>query len=305
MDGIFNVLKPPGMTSHDVVGALRKILNMKKIGHAGTLDPLAAGVLPVFTGMATRFLEYASHEEKTYRAELTFGFQTDTGDTEGKVVAESPVRSLTEDEIEAALEQFRGDGTQIPPMYSAISVGGKKLYKLARQGIEIKREPRPIHIARLEKVDYTGDTLVFDVTCSKGTFIRTLCEDIAERLGMKGTMSFLLRRQAGVFTLEDAHTLEEIQADPEGCCQGVDSVLAQFPEVRVNALQGRRIAQGVATTVPHIADGLLYQVRTRDGLLVGLAKAVDGRLRAHKIIHIPEVEDRENHETDHIAGRTE
>ena len=292
MDGIFNVLKPPGMTSHDVVGALRKILHMKKIGHGGTLDPLAAGVLPVFTGMATRFLEYAAHEEKSYRAELTFGFQTDTGDTEGAVIAESPVRDLTAEEIEAALASFRGEGTQIPPMYSAISVGGTKLYKLARQGIEVKREPRPITLYELEKVDYTGKTLVFDVTCSKGTFIRTLCEDLAEKLGMKGTMSFLLRRRAGVFRLEDAHTLQEIAADPEGCCMGVEPILAGFPQKIVNALQGRRIAQGVATTLPGLKEGTLYQLWTRDGVLVGLARAVDGRLRAHKIIHIPDVETR-------------
>lgn len=292
MDGIFNVLKPPGMTSHDVVGALRKILHMKKIGHGGTLDPLAAGVLPVFTGMATRFLEYAAHEEKSYRAELTFGFQTDTGDTEGAVIAESPVRDLTAEEIEAALASFRGEGTQIPPMYSAISVGGTKLYKLARQGIEVKREPRPITLYELEKVDYTGKTLVFDVTCSKGTFIRTLCEDLAAKLGMKGTMSFLLRRRAGVFRLEDAHTLQEIAADPEGCCMGVEPILAGFPKKIVNALQGRRIAQGVATTLPGLTEGTLYQLWTRDGVLVGLARAVDGRLRAHKIIHIPDVKTR-------------
>lgn len=292
MDGIFNVLKPPGMTSHDVVGALRKILHMKKIGHGGTLDPLAAGVLPVFTGMATRFLEYAAHEEKSYRAELTFGFQTDTGDTEGAVIAESPVRDLTAEEIEAALASFRGEGTQIPPMYSAISVGGTKLYKLARQGIEVKREPRPITLYELEKVDYTGKTLVFDVTCSKGTFIRTLCEDLAAKLGMKGTMSFLLRRRAGVFRLEDAHTLQEIAADPVGCCMGVEPILAGFPKKIVNALQGRRIAQGVATTLPGLTEGTLYQLWTRDGVLVGLARAVDGRLRAHKIIHIPDVETR-------------
>lgn len=292
MDGIFNVLKPPGMTSHDVVGALRKILHMKKIGHGGTLDPLAAGVLPVFTGMATRFLEYAAHEEKSYRAELTFGFQTDTGDTEGAVIAESPVRDLTAEEIEAALASFRGEGTQIPPMYSAISVGGTKLYKLARQGIEVKREPRPITLYELEKVDYTGKTLVFDVTCSKGTFIRTLCEDLAAKLGMKGTMSFLLRGRAGVFRLEDAHTLQEIAADPEGCCMGVEPILAGFPKKIVNALQGRRIAQGVATTLPGLTEGTLYQLWTRDGVLVGLARAVDGRLRAHKIIHIPDVETR-------------
>ncbi|MGP2528031.1 tRNA pseudouridine(55) synthase TruB [Acidaminococcus sp. LBK-2] len=292
MDGIFNVLKPPGMTSHDVVGALRKILNMKKIGHGGTLDPLAAGVLPVFAGTATRFLEYAAHEEKSYRAELTFGIRTDTGDTEGKIIARSPVRPLDQEEIEAALASFRGEGTQIPPMYSAISVKGTKLYKLARQGIEVERKPRPITLFTLEEVDYTGDTLVFDVTCSKGTFIRTLCEDIASKLGMEGTMSFLLRRSAGVFRLEDAHTLQEIAADPAACCEGVEPILVAFPRLTVNALQGRRIAQGVATTVPGIAEGVLYQLWTREGLLVGLAKAVDGRLRAHKIIHIPDVETR-------------
>ena len=188
-------------------------------------------------------LEYASHEEKTYRAEMTFGFQTDTGDTEGKIIAESPVLRLTEEEIDRALESFLGDGFQIPPMYSAISVKGTKLYKLARQGIEIKREPRPITIRQLRRVAYTGRTLVFDVTCSKGTFIRTLTEDLADKLGMKGTMSFLLRRQAGVFTLEDAHTLEEIAEAPARYCLDVDCVLAQFPRVEVNALQGRRIAQ--------------------------------------------------------------
>lgn len=141
-------------------------------------------------------------------------------------------------------------------------------------------------------MDYTGKTLVFDVTCSKGTFIRTLCEDLAAKLGMKGTMSFLLRRRAGVFRLEDAHTLQEIAADPEGCCMGVEPILAGFPQKIVNALQGRRIAQGVATTLPGLTEGTLYQLWTRDGVLVGLARAVDGRLRAHKIIHIPDVETR-------------
>ena len=206
MDGIFNVLKPPGMTSHDVVGAMRKILQMKKIGHAGTLDPMAAGVLPVFTGQATRFLEYAAHDRKTYRAELTFGFRTDTGDLEGKVLAESPVRDLDLAELKETLQSFVGEGMQVPPMYSAISVGGKKLYKLARQGIVVEREPRPITIHDLSLLTYRKKTLLFEVTCSKGTFIRTLCEDIAKKLAMEGTMSFLLRTKVGDFTLENAHT---------------------------------------------------------------------------------------------------
>lgn len=289
MDGIFNVLKPPGMTSHDVVGAMRKLLDMKKIGHGGTLDPMASGVLPVFTGTATRFLEYAAHERKSYRAELTFGLRTDTGGLEGSVIAEGPVRTVPDAELEEVLASFRGAGTQIPPMYSAVSVQGQKLYKLARKGIEVERAPRPITIYGLRRVDYDGQKLLFDVDCSKGTFIRTLCEDIAAALGMEGTMSFLLRTSAGAFTLATAHTLEEIGADPERCCEPVETILAGFPRLTVNALQGRRIAQGVATTLPGLTEGTLYCVALADGPVIGLARAQGGRLRAHKIIFIPEV----------------
>jgi tRNA pseudouridine55 synthase len=288
MDGIFNVLKPPGMTSHDVVGAMRKILNMKKIGHAGTLDPMAAGVLPVFTGQATRFLEYAIHDWKSYRAELTFGFRTETGDMEGKRIAESSVRTLSPDELSQVMASFEGEGWQVPPMYSAISVNGKKLYKLARKGIEVERKPRTIFIHSLRPVAYRGQTLLFDVTCSKGTFIRTLCEDIAARCGMEGTMSFLLRTQVGSFSLENAHTLEEIAQNPGSCMMPIDSVLADFPRRQVNLLQGRRIAQGVATTLSGLEEGRLYCVELPNHRIIGLAKAVDGRLRAHKVIYIPE-----------------
>ena len=288
MDGIFNVLKPPGMTSHDVVGAMRKILQMKKIGHAGTLDPMAAGVLPVFTGQATRFLEYAAHDRKTYRAELTFGFRTDTGDLEGKVLAESPVRDLDLAELKETLQSFVGEGMQVPPMYSAISVGGKKLYKLARQGIVVEREPRPITIHELSLLTYRKKTLLFEVTCSKGTFIRTLCEDIAKKLAMEGTMSFLLRTKVGDFTLENAHTLEEIQQDPYGTALSLDVVLRHFPHREVNDIQARRIAQGVATTVRGIEEGQLYVIERNGHEVIGLARAKQGRLCPHKIIYIPE-----------------
>jgi tRNA pseudouridine55 synthase len=288
MDGIINVLKPPGMTSHDVVGALRKILNMKKIGHAGTLDPMAAGVLPVFTGQATRFLEYALHDRKSYRAELTFGFRTETGDTEGARIAESPVKALTDEQVDTLLSSFVGERMQVPPMYSAISVNGKKLYKLARQGIEVQRPPRPIVIDSLKRIAYRGRTLLFDVTCSKGTFIRTLCEDLARAAGMEGTMSFLLRTRVGSFTIENAHTLEEIASAPDECLLPIDLVLDQFPRRQVNLLQGKRIAQGVATTLQNLEDGRLYCVELPDHKVIGLARAVDGRLQAHKIIYIPE-----------------
>ena len=289
--GIVIIDKPPGWTSMDVCAKIRGILKEKRVGHGGTLDPMATGVLPVFVGQATRAVEFAENGEKEYIAGLRLGLVTNTQDTSGETLETHPV-TVDRAALEAVLPRFTGPIAQIPPMYSAISVGGTKLYKLARQGIEVKREPRPITLYELEKVDYTGKTLVFDVTCSKGTFIRTLCEDLAAKLGMKGTMSFLLRRRAGVFRLEDAHTLQEIAADPEGCCMGVEPILAGFPKKIVNALQGRRIAQGVATTLPGLTEGTLYQLWTRDGVLVGLARAVDGRLRAHKIIHIPDVETR-------------
>lgn len=288
LDGIYNVLKPPAMTSHDVVAALRKILNMKKIGHSGTLDPMAAGVLPVFVGKATRFLEYAVAEKKIYRAEITFGRKTSTGDAEGEVIATSPVKELDKEAINTCFASFLGKSQQIPPMYSAINYKGQKLYKLARQGIEVERQPRDIFISRLELVEYNKTTLLMDVECSKGTFIRTLTEDIASRLGMEGTMSFLLRRQVGNYTLDGARTLEEIAADPENCILSWETSLEGFPILTVNPLQGRRIAQGVPTTLKNLTEGTLYKLVTTDGLVLGLAMAKDGKLRGYKIVNIPQ-----------------
>ncbi len=288
LDGIYNVLKPPAMTSHDVVAALRKILNMKKIGHSGTLDPMAAGVLPVFVGKATRFLEYAVAEKKIYRAEITFGRKTSTGDAEGEAIATSPVKELDKEAINTCFASFLGKSQQIPPMYSAINYKGQKLYKLARQGIEVERQPRDIFISRLELVEYNKTTLLMDVECSKGTFIRTLTEDIASRLGMEGTMSFLLRRQVGNYTLDGARTLEEIAADPENCILSWETSLEGFPILTVNPLQGRRIAQGVPTTLKNLTEGTLYKLVTTDGLVLGLAMAKDGKLRGYKIVNIPQ-----------------
>ena len=288
LDGIYNVLKPPAMTSHDVVATLRKILNMKKIGHSGTLDPMAAGVLPVFVGKATRFLEYAVAETKTYRAEITFGIKTSTGDAEGDIIATSPIKELDLETINKCFSSFVGSSQQIPPMYSAISYKGQKLYKLARQGIEVERQPRDIFIYKLELVAYDKATLIMDVECSKGTFIRTLTEDIATALGMEGTMSFLLRRQVGNYTLANAHTLEEIAANHESCILSWETAIAQFPVLTVNSLQGRRIAQGVPTTLKNITEGTLYKLETTDGLVLGLALAKDGKVRGQKIVNIPQ-----------------
>jgi len=296
-DGIFNVLKPPGMTSHDVVGALRRILQMKKIGHAGTLDPMAAGVLPVFVGHATRFLEYAVEGNKVYRAVITFGVRTDTGDAEGNIVATSPVITLSQEKITHVLGSFIGPSQQIPPMYSAISYNGQKLYKLARKGIEIERQPRDIYIYKLSAVDYNINELIVDVECSKGTFIRTLSEAIATKLGMEGTMSFLLRRQVGDFLLEEAHTLEEIATDYPHYLLPTELAIKNLPVLEVNVLQALRIAQGVATTIAGgLEEGKLYKLLIRGSVVVGVVQAKAGKVCAKKIINIPQKREFDWHE---------
>ena len=197
MDGVFNVLKPPDMTSYDVVAFLKRALQTKKIGHGGTLDPDAAGVLPVFAGSATRLLEFAVEGQKEYLVELTLGKRTDTGDDSGSVIEELPVPGLTEAQVLVTLAKFKGPQMQVPPMYSALKVEGKKLYELARKGIEVEREARPIEIYKLELKALLGNKLTLAVECSKGTYIRVLVEDIAKALGTCGTMSFLLRTQVG------------------------------------------------------------------------------------------------------------
>lgn len=209
MDGILNVLKPPGMTSFDVVAYLRGLLKEKKIGHTGTLDPGAVGVLPVCIGKATKTIEYLTDKDKVYRAEITLGIVTDTEDNHGNVLKVCKVNS-TYEEIYSAIMSFVGSYSQIPPMYSAVKVEGKKLYELARAGITIEREPRKITIHSINIIEIKGDKAIFDVMCSKGTYIRTLCSDIGEKLGCGGHMSFLVRTRAGRFELSNALTLEEI-----------------------------------------------------------------------------------------------
>lgn len=208
-NGILNVLKPPGMTSFDVVAYLRRILHEKKIGHAGTLDPSAVGVLPMCIGRATKAIEYMMDKNKSYRVELTLGISTDTQDSDGKIINKQKVE-LTHKEIEDSLNYFTGTTTQVPPMYSAIRVEGKRLYELARAGINIERKPREVQIFSSKIIKINNNKVIFDVVCSKGTYMRTLCSDIGDRLGCGGHMSFLIRTRAGVFNIHDALTLEEI-----------------------------------------------------------------------------------------------
>jgi len=214
MQGIFNILKPPGMTSHDVVNFIRKILRIKKIGHGGTLDPAAAGVLPLFIGKATKFIEFFEGNDKQYIAELTFGITTETGDVQGKIIERKDVL-VKEEHFKQILKTFEGKIQQIPPMYSAVHYQGKKLYELARQGISVSRSPRIVEIYSIDLIDFRRKTALIKVSCSKGTYIRTLCEDIGAKLGCGAYLSCLIRTRSGPFSLKNAKTLEEIQEAAE------------------------------------------------------------------------------------------
>ena len=228
-NGIIIIDKPSGWTSMDVCAKLRGILHTKKVGHAGTLDPMATGVLPVFVGQATRAVSFAESGQKEYVAGLKLGLVTNTQDTSGETLGTHPA-SVTRTELEAVLPRFTGEIEQIPPMYSAIKIGGKKLYELARQGKEVERRPRPVTIHALELVEQTapGD-YVLRVRCSKGTYVRTLCHDIGQALGCGGCMAALRRTMAAGFTLSDAVTLEQVQAEGETLLRPVDSLFRDRP----------------------------------------------------------------------------
>ena len=290
MDGIFNVLKPPGMTSHDVIGFLRRALNTKKIGHGGTLDPDAAGVLPVFAGTATRLLSYAMEGRKQYIAEFTLGEQRDTGDDSGTLVKTMPVPELSEAKLKEVLQSFLGKQIQLPPMYSAVNINGQKLYQLARKGVEVERKARPIEIYKLELLDAKLPTesisakysFTVAVECSKGTYIRVLGEDIATALGTCGTMSFLLRTQVGSYLLNEAHTLQEIAENPAGCCAEPITAVSHLPKLELTANQAARITNGVRTTVNGTVDGQYALLGPNSGFL-GIGKCVDSKVQAEKI----------------------
>jgi len=212
MDGIINVYKQKGMTSHDVVARLRKIFNIKKIGHTGTLDPDAGGVLPICIGKGTKLAEYLTDKDKKYRAKLILGITTDTQDLSGQVIEKKEV-NVGEEEVKSIIMSFGGDILQIPPMFSAIKINGQKLYQLARQGKTIEREKRKIRIYGIEilKIDLLHNEILFDVECSKGTYIRTLCHDIGNKIGCGGCMGSLLRIKSGEFDIASSLPLEKIK----------------------------------------------------------------------------------------------
>ena len=280
-DGIVIVNKPQDWTSMDVCAKLRGMFREKRVGHAGTLDPMATGVLPVFVGQATKAVSFAEDGKKEYHAALRLGIATDTQDTTGTVLRKTETH-VTQDEVRAALTLFTGRIEQIPPMYSAVKIQGKKLYELARKGVEIERKPRPVTIYELEllKRAENGDWLL-RVVCSKGTYVRTLCNDIGQTLGCGGAMSALTRTMAAGFSLGEAVTLDEIQQRGTALLRPVDSLFEQYasyhiddPEVERRCRCGNPIRAGVS-------DGT-YRVYGLDGTFLALSEAKDGVLTAKR-----------------------
>lgn len=245
-NGIIIIDKPAGWTSMDVCAKLRGIFHEKRVGHAGTLDPMATGVLPVFLGRATRAVEFAEQTGKEYLAGLRLGLVTDTQDVTGRVLEERPV-TCAPAEVEAALAAFRGEILQVPPMYSAVKIGGKKLYELARKGREVERKPRPVTIHALEVLERTGaGDYLLRVRCSKGTYVRTLCHDIGAALGCGGCMSALRRTEAAGFSLAEAVPLEALldAPDPAALLRPVDAYFFRYPAVTVEGTALRKAKNG-------------------------------------------------------------
>ena len=273
MNGILIVDKPADWTSHDVVAKLRGLLREKRVGHGGTLDPMATGVLPVFVGRATRAVEFMENAGKEYEALLRPGLETDTQDTTGRVLRETAV-SLTAADVEAVLPAFRGELEQLPPMYSAIKVNGKKLYEYARKGQEAERKPRRITIERLELVGQRGGDFLLRIACSKGTYIRTLCADIGAALGCGAAMAALRRTRAGVCTLPEAHPLEELIAlGREGAAAlllDTESLFAAYPRLTATAEDERRCRNGLAPRVP--APEGPFRLVSRSGEFLALCR---------------------------------
>lgn len=287
MNGIVIVDKPSGWTSQDVTARLRRVFGTRRIGHGGTLDPMATGVLPVFVGRATRGVEFFEHAQKGYETLLVPGLTTDTEDTTGTVLTQQEV-SITKEQIEAVLPKFRGDILQVPPMYSALKVNGQKLYDLARKGKEVPREPRPITISELTFLGFEDGNLLLRVQCSKGTYIRTLCKDIGQALGCGGCMGRLRRIRAGEYTLQNAVPLETLlnAEHPEQYLLPVDSMFSNYPAVKLTPNQEKRCRNGNAFSVS-LAPGT-YRAYSQNGEFLMLAKVEQGTMTTVKSFFEPE-----------------
>ena len=282
LEGVVNVLKPPGLTSSDVVSDIRHIFGMKRVGHTGTLDPGAAGVLPICIGRATRLFDYLVDKEKEYIGEIAFGIATDTQDSYGEAV-EHMDAVVTEEMVKAVLPLFTGLQNQTAPLYSALSVGGKKMYKLAREGVEVERKVREINVPALELLTQTApNRYLVRIVCSKGTYVRTLCHDIGERIGVPAHMSFLLRTRSGAFDLDGAFTIGELREMKEQDRLGeavtsIEQSLMHIGEARMelNAKGEKFLTHGAEVVFPGV-ENLPVDIPLRgycNGKFLGIAKS--------------------------------
>ena len=305
-NGILNINKPEGWTSQDVVAKLRGRLHIRRVGHTGTLDPMATGVLPVCFGKATRIIEYYDDDFKTYEAEMKLGMVTDTLDITGTVLETKPV-DVSEEDVIQAIDSFRGWITQIPPKYSALKVNGKPLYKYAREGVEVEIKSRKIYVADIQamEVNLGENRILFRVTCSKGTYIRTICDDIGKKLGCGGTMTALQRIQSGCFRVEDARTLPEIlemtDEELERCVIPLDETLVHLGRIELKSMEsapfyynGREIDTGYVNVLasPAVPEALQegsrlgdkYRVYDPEGKFLGISSLRENTLYPEKVI---------------------
>lgn len=284
-NGILIVDKPDGWTSQDVAAKLRGVFHEKRVGHGGTLDPMATGVLPIFIGRATRGVEFFESAEKEYIAGLRLGTVTNTQDTTGEALETNPV-TVTREDVEAALRRFTGELDQLPPMYSAIKINGQKLYELARRGQEVARRPRSITIHALELLEGEGADWTIRVRCSKGTYVRTLCHDLGRALGCGGCMSSLRRTRAGSFTLAQAVTMQQVLdfaagQDPQQLLMPVDAVFAAHPPLIVTLGQAAKLKNGAQVKDWQFQPGT-YRVYAEDGEFLLLGRVEGGVLTTIK-----------------------
>lgn len=305
-NGILNINKPEGWTSQDVVAKLRGRLHIRRVGHTGTLDPMATGVLPVCFGKATRIIEYYDDDFKTYEAEMKLGMVTDTLDITGTVLETKPV-DVSEEDVIQTIDSFRGWITQIPPKYSALKVNGKPLYKYAREGVEVEIKSRKIYVADIQPVEVNlgENRILFRVTCSKGTYIRTICDDIGKKLGCGGTMTALQRTQSGCFRVEDARTLPEIlemtDEELERCVIPMDETLVHLGRIELKSMEsvpfyynGREIDTGYVNVLasPAVPEALQegsrladkYRVYDPEGKFLGISSLRENTLYPEKVI---------------------
>lgn len=293
--GLLLLDKPLGLSSNQALQKVRHLFMAAKAGHTGSLDPLATGVLPICLGEATKFSQYLLEADKAYRTRAVLGVRTDSGDAEGRVIETRPVPPLDGGMLEEVLARFRGDIEQVPPMYSALKVQGQPLYKLARKGQEVERAPRQVRIFSLELLEWGEDFLDLRVHCSKGTYIRTLVEDIGEALGCGAHVAQLRRERTAGFDLAQAHSLEALQAlaqrapeqgwaELDALLLPVDAGLEAFPEILLEPEQSHSLLHGQMVRIPPNFKPGLVRLRDASGLFIGLGEVQGSRLKPHRLV---------------------